>query len=255
MFIDIKKRIGEQARALQSRRATVERVIIHIAILDDDPLRLVGFQSILDQIPEFNVIGISVDEVVGNHNVHLAVLGNHSGMKFVETMSMLQSVRPDLRVVVTGTGVDEETILKVIASGAKGYVDEAALPCDLVQAIYAVHNGSAWIPRRVMSMFIERLCGSVRCKSFGLTTLTPRQKQVLQILVAGRSNKEIGVPLGIKERTVKSHVAKLMRMTGVKNRIALSTHAITHFLVSVGGDTVELCSAMRADNKLECGRT
>jgi DNA-binding NarL/FixJ family response regulator len=235
MFMNIKKQIREQARVLQSGRATVERLIIHIAILEDDPLRLAGFQSILDLIPDFNVTGISAAEVVANHNVHIAVLGNHSGVKFVETMSMLQSVRPDLRVVVTGTGMDDETILKVIASGAKGYVDEAALTSYLVRAIYAVHHGSVWIPRCVMSMFIERFCGPARCKSFGLTSLTPRQRQVLQILVAGHSNKEIGVPLGIKERTVKSHVAKLMRMMGVKNRIALSTHAITHFLVSVEG--------------------
>ena len=51
------------------------------------------------------------------------------------------------------------------------------------------------------------------------------------MLVEGRSNKEIGVPLGIGERTVKAHVAKLMRKIGVQNRVALTVHAITHSLV------------------------
>ena len=55
---------------------------------------------------------------------------------------------------------------------------------------------------------------------------------VLEMLVAGRSNKEIGAQLGIEERTVKAHVAKLMRKVGVQNRIALSVHAITHSLVT-----------------------
>jgi DNA-binding NarL/FixJ family response regulator len=55
---------------------------------------------------------------------------------------------------------------------------------------------------------------------------------VLELLVAGRSNKEIGSVLGIEERTVKAHVAKLMRKVGVQNRIALSVHAITHNLVT-----------------------
>ena len=55
--------------------------------------------------------------------------------------------------------------------------------------------------------------------------------QVLELLVVGRSNKEIGSVLGIEERTVKAHVAKLMRKVGVQNRIALSVHAITHSLV------------------------
>ena len=53
------------------------------------------------------------------------------------------------------------------------------------------------------------------------------------LLVEGRSNKEIGVPLGIGERTVKAHVAKLMRKVGVENRVALTVHAITHSLVSL----------------------
>jgi len=70
-------------------------------------------------------------------------------------------------------------------------------------------------------------------------TFTDREKEVLEMLVAGQSNKEIGAPLGIRERTVKAHVAKLMRKVGVHNRIALSVHAITHSLVSphrrVGG--------------------
>jgi DNA-binding NarL/FixJ family response regulator len=56
--------------------------------------------------------------------------------------------------------------------------------------------------------------------------------QVLGMLVEGRSNKEIGLPLGIEERTVKAHVAKLMRKVGARNRIALSVEAIRHSLVT-----------------------
>ncbi len=56
--------------------------------------------------------------------------------------------------------------------------------------------------------------------------------EVLEMLVSGRSNKEIGSALGIEERTVKAHVAKLLRKNGVQNRVALSIHAVTHSLVS-----------------------
>jgi len=66
----------------------------------------------------------------------------------------------------------------------------------------------------------------------GRAAFTDREKKVLELLVAGRSNKEIGSPLGIGERTVKAHVAKLMRKVGVQNRIELSVHAITHSLVT-----------------------
>ena len=66
----------------------------------------------------------------------------------------------------------------------------------------------------------------------GRVTFTRREKEVLEMLVAGRSNKEIGSPLGIGERTVKAHVAKLLRKVGVQNRIALSVHVLTHSLVT-----------------------
>ena len=69
------------------------------------------------------------------------------------------------------------------------------------------------------------------CVPAGRVQFTERERDVLEMLVAGRSNKEIGSALGIEERTVKAHVAKLMRKVGVQNRIALSVHAITHSLL------------------------
>jgi DNA-binding NarL/FixJ family response regulator len=61
---------------------------------------------------------------------------------------------------------------------------------------------------------------------------TDREKEVLELLVAGHANKEIGAALGIEERTVKAHIAKLLRKVGVDNRVTLSVHAITHSLVT-----------------------
>ena len=62
---------------------------------------------------------------------------------------------------------------------------------------------------------------------------TEREREVLQLLVSGRSNKEIAAALEIEERTVKMHIASLMRKAGVTNRIALSVHALTHSLLGV----------------------
>jgi DNA-binding NarL/FixJ family response regulator len=148
-------------------------------------------------------------------------------------MAGLKAARPDLRIIVTGSGADDETILKALAAGAKGYVDEAASPAEFIQAMRIVHAGSVWAPRRVLSIFIERVTSSPgRIFPAGRVTFTDREKEVLELLVVGRSNKEIGSVLGIEERTVKAHVAKLMRKVGVQNRIALSVHAITHSLVT-----------------------
>jgi len=84
--------------------------------------------------------------------------------------------------------------------------------------------------------FIERVSRSPgRVFPASPVTFTDREKEVLELLVAGRSNKEIGSALGIEERTVKAHVAKLLRKNGVQNRVALSIHAITHSLVAAPG--------------------
>ena len=214
------------------KAAVAKKPIIRIAVVESDPLRFVGFRALFDSEPDFELISASMD--IGQlPNIDLVLLGNRSGQNLFDAMASLKATRPDLRIIVTGSGMDEETILKALASGAKGYVDEAAAPAEFVQAIRIVNQGSVWAPRRVLSMFIERVTNSPgRIFPAGRVTFTDREKQVLEMLVVGRSNKEIGAELGIEERTVKAHVAKLMRKVGVQNRIALSVHAITHSLVS-----------------------
>jgi len=213
--------------------AVARKPIIRIAVVESDPLRFVGFRALFDSQPDFELLSATLPEISMEKTIDLVLLGNRGGQNLFDQMASLKAARPDLRIIVTGSGIDEETILKAIASGAKGYVDEAATPTEFVQALRVVYQGSVWAPRRVLSMFIERVSSSPgRIFPAGRVTFTDREKEVLEMLVAGRSNKEIGAALGIEERTVKAHVAKLMRKVGVQNRIALSVHAITHSLVS-----------------------
>jgi DNA-binding NarL/FixJ family response regulator len=215
------------------KTATQKKPLIRIAVVESDPLRFVGFRALFDSEPEFELVSASVAELTGRENIDLVLLGSRSGQNLFDVMASLKAIRPDLRIIVTGAGADDETILKALAAGAKGYVDEAGTPQEFVQAIRIVHQGSVWAPRRVLSIFIERVTSSPgRIFPAGRVTFTDREKEVLELLVAGRSNKEIGVALGIEERTVKAHVAKLMRKVGVQNRIALSVHAITHSMVT-----------------------
>lgn len=215
------------------KTAPAKKALIRIAVVESDPLRFVGFRALFDSEPDFELVSAALPDISVMQDIDLVLLGNRSGQNLFDVMASLKASRPDLRIIVTGAGMDEETILKAIASGSKGYVDEAASAAEFVQAIRIVHQGSVWAPRRVLSMFIERVSSSPgRIFPAGRVTFTDREKEVLEMLVAGRSNKEIGAALGIEERTVKAHVAKLMRKVGVQNRIALSVHAITHSLVS-----------------------
>ncbi len=221
-------------KAATAMKATpTKKALIRIAVVESDPLRFVGFRALFDSEPDFELVSASLPDISVMQDIDLVLLGNRNGQNLFDVMASLKASRPDLRIIVTGAGMDEETILKAIAAGAKGYVDEAASAAEFVQAIKIVSQGSVWAPRRVLSLFIERVSSSPgRIFPAGRVAFTDREKEVLEMLVAGRSNKEIGSALGIEERTVKAHVAKLMRKVGVQNRIALSVHAITHSLVT-----------------------
>ena len=205
---------------------------IRISVVESDPVRFVGFRAVFASEPGFDVISASLPDVGTQRNIDLLLLGDRSNQNLLDIMMSLKMSCPHSRIIVTGSGMDEGTILEAIASGAKGYVDAAASPADFVQAIRIVCQGSVWAPRRVLSMFIERVSSSPGSIFFsGRVIFTDREKEVLEMLVRGRSNKEIGATLGIEVRTVKAHVAKLLRKIGVQNRVELSIHAVTHSLV------------------------
>jgi len=215
------------------KAAAAKKTKIRVAVIEPDPLRLIGFRALFESEPEFEIVSVPLDKVATEPDLDMVMLGSHGSQNLFDLMAGLKASRPDLRLLVCGSGADDETILKAVAAGAKGYVDEAATPEEFAMAIRIVHQGSVWAPRKVLSIFIERVTTSPgRIFPAGRVTFTDREKEVLEMLVAGRANKEIGAALGIEERTVKAHVAKLMRKVGVQNRIALSVHAITHSLVT-----------------------
>jgi len=131
------------------KAATAKKPLIRIAVVESDPLRFVGFRALFDSESDFELISASLTDISTQQNIDLVLLGNRSGQNLFDVMASLKAVRPDLRIIVTGSGMDEETILKAIASGAKGYVDEAATPTEFVQAIRIVNQGSVWTAFRL----------------------------------------------------------------------------------------------------------
>jgi hypothetical protein len=111
-------------------------------------------------------------------------------------------VRPGVPILVIGPATEDQAVLDALAKGRQGI-------CQRIRPRIGVRQRDP--------------CNQVRASS----GLPPDY-----MLVDGRSNKEIAEPLGIEERTVKSHVAKLMRKVGVQNRIMLTVHAVNHCLVA-----------------------
>ena len=208
-----------------------EQNTIGVAIVESDPLRLAGFRALLDNEEGFRVVPSSLAEIGGVADIDVVIFGRHHNQNLSSKMQLLRSVQPDVRVIVTAPTSSDEVILDALANGARGYVDEAAPASEFANAIRIVNQGLVWASRRILAMFVERSSGESK-RMLGRMDFTRREREVLEMLVAGRSNREIAVPLGIEERTVKAHVAKLMRKVGVQNRIMLSVHAVNHCLVA-----------------------
>jgi len=117
-------------------------------------------------------------------------------------------------------------VIALISAGAKGWIEETSAPEQILQALHVVFRGSIWAPRRVLSELVDRALGrkpipvEARRAHF-----TDRERDVLNQLVLARSNREIAQALSLREQTVKSYIARMMRKVGVDNRIALSMQA------------------------------
>src|ERR1700704_1505338 len=94
---------------------------IRIAVVESAPVRVVGFRAVFYSEPDFDLVSPSLPEVGTQQNIDLMLLGAASSQNLFDVMASLKMSCPQLRIIVTGSGTDEVTILEAIASGAKGY--------------------------------------------------------------------------------------------------------------------------------------
>src|SRR5450432_3361095 len=207
---------------------------LRIGLLEAQPIRAAGFRCVFDDKSRLEIVPAGVDELVADTTLSVALLGLHDSADCFDILSAIKAARPQIRLILMGSGGSDEMIINAIAAGAKGYLDETATPEQVEQAVEVVFGGSIWAPRRVLALFIDRVIqsSSARALRRNNSHFTDREREVLKLLVSARSNREIAEFLKIEERTVKAHIARLMRKVGVDNRIALSVHAVTHDLVS-----------------------
>ncbi len=207
--------------------------LIRIGVLAGEPIRLEGLSSIFDEPPEpgkphlIPVVG-TLPDLIANSDVDYLVVDFNSSSEGLKTLEKVKQARPRMRQIVIGPENDDELVLEAITAGARAYLDSSADPHIVRMAIDIVVSGSIWAPRRLLSKLIDRLLGipvSGNVAS-GNLELTSREREVLDLILLARSNREIARQLGIEERTVKAHVGRLMRKTGAENRIELSIRAL-----------------------------
>jgi DNA-binding NarL/FixJ family response regulator len=207
-----------------------------VALLEPEPIRVQGFVTLFQDHPRIEFVVLELAQFLADQEFTMALVGLHGDRLTLPLVGTIHGLRPDVRLIVMGPEADDESILQAISSGAKAYLEASATPLQVEQAIEIVNQGSIWAPRRVLSIFVDRATRPTRSAAPAAAQFTARETEVLKLLVAARSNREIARTLGIEERTVKAHVAKLMRKVGVENRIALSIYAVTNSIVTRNPD-------------------
>jgi DNA-binding NarL/FixJ family response regulator len=204
---------------------------IYVGLVADEPIRLAGLVSVFEDEPQngqgtlIPVPG-TLEEMLSSSAIEYLILDLNSagGLKSLE---IIRRARSDLRLIVLGPEGSDDLVLDCIVAGARAYLDPAAGPQAVRTAIHVIQEGSIWAPRRLLSKLIDRLLSKRDTSLAGEDPhLTLRERQVLELILKARSNREIAGQLGIEERTVKAHVGRLMRKSGVDNRIELSMRVL-----------------------------
>jgi DNA-binding NarL/FixJ family response regulator len=201
---------------------------IQIGLVADEPMRLEGLKSVFDlpgaaYEPKLKAVPGSLIDLLKVESLRYLILDLTTLPGTTEMLDLIRRERPDLRLIVIGPEGDDEIIMNSIISGARAYLGLTASPEMVRKAIHDVTEGSIWAPRRLLSRLVDRL---LKVHDSSLTApvpqLTERERQVLELILMARSNREIAHQLGIEERTVKLYVGRLMRKAGADNRIKLS---------------------------------
>lgn len=193
-----------------------EDCAIRVLIVDDHAVVRDGLAAVLDLQPDLTVVGQagSGGEAVERFrelrpDVTLMDLSMPEG-DGVEAIAAIRREFPQARIVVLTTYDGDERIHRALGSGAKGYLLKDCSTAELVAAVREVHAGNAHVSAQAASRLAARATGG--------PALSRREVEVLQLVAAGRSNREIGAQLFISEGTVKTHLLSIHEKLGVRDR-------------------------------------
>ena len=153
------------------------------------------------------------------------------------SVAALRRSEPGTKIVVLTSQPDEDEGVAALKMGAQGYCDRDIAPPLLGKALEAVQNGEIWVGRNLTSRLLDELSALVRAEAAGqlavgadrrLERLTPRERNIVELLGAGASNKEIASQLAVKERTVKAHLTAVFRKLGISGRLQAALLALEY---------------------------
>jgi two-component system, NarL family, response regulator len=201
---------------------------LRVLIVDDHPIMRIGIAAIIRATPDMSVIdqaGSGEDgiEMFEKHLPDLTLVDLRlPGISGVEVIRRIIAQHPDAKIVVLTTYEGDEDIHQALQAGARSYIIKGMPHNALVSALRRVHAGGRFLPPPVTRALSSRLPDS---------ELSSREREVLNLIMRGKSNKEIATELGITESTVKCHVSVILMRLNVNDRTQAVVVALQRGLI------------------------
>jgi DNA-binding NarL/FixJ family response regulator len=214
---------------------------MRILLADDHALVRAGTQSLLSELPGMQVVaqtgdGLEALRLIAETKPDLALIDiAMPGLNGLEVAARARKESPSTRIVILSMHVDDEFVYRALMSGAAGYLLKNADRCELEMALSAVAQGNTWLSPQV-----SQRIAAADARGWGPATdgpfevLTPRQREVLQLIAEGLSSKEIAGRLHLSVKTVETHRAELMDRLGIRGVAGLVRYAVRVGIVHPG---------------------
>jgi len=221
-------RTGARCSARTDGRKALTTESIRVLIVEDHNVVRQGLVALLNVVDGLTVVGEAADGLEAidqfrKHQPDITLMDLRlPRLSGVEAIKRIREEAPQARFIVLTTYDGDEDIYRALKAGARAYLLKGMTSEDLVTTIRAVHAGKSHIPPAIAERLAERM---------GTEDLTPREFDVLQEIVRGKSNKEIAAALSVSEATVKTHINSLLGKLGVTDRTQAATAAIQRGIV------------------------
>jgi len=209
--------------------------LIRVLLVDDHPVVRKGLYACLDRQEHLQIVGEAGDgqeALVKARELQPDIMLmdiDLPGMNGLAVAEVLQREQPQIQIVFLSMHGEREYVMRILQSGARGYVLKHAPTEELVQAISKVHSGETYFSPEVAKVALNQIVQNQGIQKNGI--LTDRENEVLVQIAGGLSNKEIACKLGVGVRTVETHRERIMRKLDIHSAAGLTRYAISNGLV------------------------
>lgn len=215
--------------------------MIRILLVDDQSIVREGLSSLLQTQADLEVVGeaengqVAVEKAIAL-KPHIILMDIRMPiMDGIAAIRILQEQAPEIKILVLTTFDEDRYVAQAMSYGAQGYLLKDTPSSELAQAIRSVNQGYTQMGPGLFAKAMASSPEQADIKSLTTTPeleqLTAREKEVLQLIATGYSNREIAAELYITERTVKNHVNSILRSLDLRDRTQAAIFAYQHFLV------------------------